>query len=210
MEQYPVSLSIDYSEKSNQVTILFRLILIIPIVIILILLTSAGYGGDPTIEGMDGANGGVPAIGFLFFPTLLMIVFRKKYPKWWFDWNLALAKFSIRVSAYLLLLRDEYPSTDEEQAVNVDIHYPDVEKDLNQWLPLVKWLLAIPHYIVLLVMLIGVIITTILAWLIILFTGKYPKSMFDFVVGFMRWALRVNAYAILLTTDEYPPFRLSN
>ncbi|MFC1481709.1 DUF4389 domain-containing protein [Candidatus Neomarinimicrobiota bacterium] len=206
MENYPVSLSIDYSEKSNRVTVLFRLFLAIPILIILVLLTSSGYDTEHATKEM----GHVHYVGILFLPTLLMIVFMRKYPKWWFDWNLALTKFSIRVFSYLLLLRDEYPSTDEEQAVNVEINYPDVEKDLNQWLPLVKWLLAIPHYIVLILILIGVIISTILAWFIILFTGKYPKSMFDFVVGFLRWALRVNAYAILLTTDEYPPFSLSN
>ena len=137
-----------------------------------------------------------------------MIVFSRKYPKWWFDWNLALAKFSLRVTSYLLLLRDDYPSTDEEQAVHVQIHYPDVEKELNQWLPLVKWLLVIPHFIVLCFIMVGVIICTLLAWLTILFSGSYPKSMFDFVVGCLRWILRVDAYAILLTTDEYPPFSL--
>jgi hypothetical protein len=210
MEQYPASLSIDYSEKSNRLTVVFRLVLAIPILIILILLTSSGHGSEHATEGVDGVHDGFHYVGILFLPTLLMIVFRRKYPKWWFDWNLALTKFSIRVSSYLLLLRDEYPSTDEEQAVNVEIIYPDVEKELNQWLPLVKWLLAIPHYIVLILILIGVIISTILAWFIILLTGKYPKGIFDFVVGFLRWALRVNAYAILLTTDQYPPFSLSS
>jgi hypothetical protein len=138
-----------------------------------------------------------------------MIVFRRKYPKWWFDWNLALIKFSLRVISYLLLLRDEYPSTDDEQSVQVQLPYPDAGKELNQWLPLVKWLLAIPHVIILCILLIGVILCSILAWFIILFTGRYPKAMFDFVVGFLRWALRVEAYALLLTTDIYPPFMLA-
>lgn len=206
MEKYPVSLSIDYSEKSNRVTVLFRFFLAIPILIILALLTSSGYESEQATKEVER----VYSVGIVFLPTLLMIVFRKKYPKWWFDWNLALAKFSIRVSSYLLLLRDEYPSTDEEQAVNVEINYPDVEKELNRWLPLIKWLLAIPHFIVLIFIMLGVIFSTILAWFIILFSGKYPKSMFNFTVGFLRWVLRVDAYALLLTTDKYPPFSLSN
>ena len=197
MEKYPVSLNIDYSDKSNRITVLFRIILAIPILIILSLLTSTSY-----------KVGHIYSAGIIFLPTLLMIVFIRKYPKWWFDWNLALVKFSLRVASYLLLLRDEYPSTDEEQAVHVQIHYPDVEKELSQWLPLVKWLLVIPHFIVLCFIMVGVIICTLLAWLTILFSGSYPKSMFDFVVGCLRWILRVDAYAILLTTDEYPPFSL--
>ena len=206
MEKYPVSLSIDYSDKSNRVTVLFRLFLAIPILIILALLTSSSYESEQAAKEVER----VYSVGIIFLPTLLMIVFRRKYPKWWFDWNLALTKFSIRVVSYLLLLRDEYPSTDEEQAVHVQIHYPDVEKELNQWLPLIKWLLVIPHFIILCFIMVGVIFCTLIAWFIILFSGKYPKSIFDFVVGFLRWILRVDAYAILLTTDEYPPFRLSD
>ena len=204
MEKYPVSLSIDYSDKSKRLTVLFRLFLAIPILIILALLTSSSYESQQAAKEVER----VYSVGILFLPTLLMIVFRRKYPKWWFDWNLALIKFSLRVASYLLLLRDEYPSTDEEQAVHVQIHYPDVEKELNQWLPLVKWLLVIPHFIVLCFIMVGVIFCTLIAWFIILFIGSYPKSMFDFVVGSLRWILRVEAYAILLTTDEYPPFRL--
>ena len=206
MQKYPVSLNIDYSEKSNRLTVLFRLFLAIPILIILALLTSSSYESEQATKEVER----VYSVGIIIIPTLLMIVFRRKYPKWWFDWNLALVKFSLRVASYLLLLRDEYPSTDEEQAVQVHIPYPDVDKDLNQWLPLVKWLLVLPHFIVLCFIMVGVIICTIIAWFIILFTGKYPKSMFDFVVGFLRWVLRVDAYAILLTTDEYPPFRFSD
>ena len=198
MEKYPVSLNIDYPDKSNRITVLFRLFLAIPILIILALLTAKSY-----------KVGHVYSAGIIFLPALLMIVFGRKYPKWWFDWNFALVKFSLRVTSYILLLRDEYPSTDEEQAVHVQIHYPDVEKELNQWLPLVKWLLAIPHFIIICFLMVGVIFCTLIAWFIILFIGNYPKSMFYFVVGALRWILRVNAYAILLTTDEYPPFNLS-
>lgn len=198
MKKYPASLTIDYPENANRLTVFFRIILAIPISIILGLLASNGY--DPEQNYW---------IGILVIPTLLMIVFRKKYPRWWFDWNLALTKFALRVWSYLLLLRHEYPSTDEEQAVHVHIEYPNVEKDLNQWMPLIKWLLVLPHIIVLCLIMIGVVLCTIMVWVIILFTGKYPRGIFNFVVGALRWGLRVEAYAILLTTDQYPPFLLS-
>ena len=146
--------------------------------------------------------------GVLFIATALMIVFRQKYPRWWFDWNLELSRFSARVGAYFVLLRDEYPSTDEEQAVHLEIDYPDVERDLNRWLPLVKWFLAIPHYIVLIVLFVVVIVLIIIAWFAILFTGRYPRGIFNFVVGTGRWAQRVGGYAFLLVTDRYPPFSL--
>ncbi len=146
---------------------------------------------------------------FVFGSLLLMILFRQKYPRWWFEWNVAFLKFANRVSVYLLLLRDEYPSTDEEQSVRLEIPYPDAETDLNRWLPLVKWLLAIPHYIILWFLWIMVIGFVIIAWFSILFTGRYPAGLFGFVVGVMRWHNRVLAYAFLLVTDRYPPFRLS-
>ena len=144
----------------------------------------------------------------VFFPILLMVLFRQKYPRWWFDWNYALVKFTNRVCVYLALLRDEYPSTEEDQAVHIGIMYPDAKGGLNRWLPLVKWFLAIPHYVVLAVLILAVVIVTIIAWFTILFTGHYPKSMFGFVVGVLRWGLRVLAYAFLLITDRYPPFSL--
>jgi hypothetical protein len=146
--------------------------------------------------------------GILFFATALMLVFRQKYPGWWFDWNVALMAFSLRVMAYLALLRDEYPSTEDEQAVHLSIGYPDAQVDLNRWLPLVKWFLAIPHFIVLCVLSVAAVGCVILAWVTILVGGRYPRSLFDFVVGVMRWWVRVAAYAVLLTTDRYPPFRL--
>ena len=138
-----------------------------------------------------------------------MIVFRRKYPKWWFDWNLSLSRFASRVAAYMFMVRDEYPSTDEEQAVHLEIPYPHVERDLNQWLPIIKWVLAIPHYIVLVVLVFLWALAVIIAWFAILFTGRYPNGLFEFVVGVARWTNRVGAYAFLLTNDVYPPFRLS-
>ncbi|MDM7998567.1 MAG: DUF4389 domain-containing protein [Dehalococcoidia bacterium] len=203
---YPATLSIDYPDRElNRLTSFFRLITIIPIAVILFLVSGAvwrlGERGEQVVIA-------VSAGGILFLATVLMLVFRQKYPRWWFDWNVGLTKFGTRVGAYLALLRDEYPSTDEEQAVHIDIPYPDAKKDLNRWLPLVKWLLAIPHYIVLFFLAIAAFFVVVVAWFAILFTGLYPKGMFGFVVGVMRWGLRVSAYAALLTTDEYPPFTL--
>ena len=202
---YPARLEVDYPEQGlNRATTLFRLILAIPIVAVLVVLT--GGGGSSTQWYDEILMTVVSAGGVVFLPVLLMILFRGKYPRWWFDWNVELTRFSNRVGAYFLLLRDEYPSTDEEQAVHIEIEYPDAERDLNRWLPLVKWLLVFPHYVVLGLLAIAVLVVTVIAWFAIVFTGRYPRGMFNFVVGWSRWALRVNAYAFLLVTDRYPPF----
>jgi len=202
---YPASLSVDYPDRElNRLTSFFRLIVIIPIGVILYLVSGAVYRSGDESQWVVAISAG----GVLFLATMLMLVFKQKYPRWWFDWNIALTKFSIRVGAYLALLRDEYPSTDEDQAVHIEIPYPDAKKDLNRWLPLVKWFLAIPHYIILFFLGIAAVFVVIITWFAILFTGRYPKGFFDFVVGVMRWSLRVMAYAALLTTDEYPPFTL--
>ena len=145
----------------------------------------------------------------LFLPALLMILFREKYPRWWYDWNLELLRFENRVAVYLALMDDRYPSTDERQSVALDFPYPDVKQELNRWLPLVKWLLAIPHYILLAFLGIAAIVCVIIAWFAILFTGRYPRGLFDFVLGVMRWGNRVAGYAFVLVTDRYPPFSLS-
>jgi len=204
---YPVSLTIDYPDrKLNRLTTFFRLLTIIPIFIILSLVSSGGYQGN----GADGWGYQYAAGGLLFLPLVLMLLFRQKYPHWWFDWNVALTKFSTRVSAYFMLLRDEYPSTDEDQAIHIEIPYPNAKEELNRWLPLVKWFLAIPHYIVLGFLGVAALACAVIAWFAILFTGRYPMSLFDFVVGVCRWCLRVAVYAFLLTTDRYPPFRLSD
>jgi hypothetical protein len=205
MENYPVNLKIDYSEKSNRLTSFFRIFLAIPIIIILALLTSEIQDDNEFTEEDKHDY----SVGIVFLPTMLMIVFRQKYPKWWYNWNLELTKFSTRVFSYLLLLRDEYPSTDQEQSVHITIPYPDAQKDLNRWMPLIKWFLAIPHVIVICFLFIGVIFCTIYIWFFILFAGRYPKVFFDYVVGVLRWSIRVSAYALLLTTDKYPPFKLS-
>jgi hypothetical protein len=201
---YPVKLSVDYPDrKLNRLTTFFRIFMVIPILIILGLLIGASFKWGNS--GWDAQYG---AIGLVILPTILMLLFRKKYPQWWFDWNLALTKFSARVSVYMALLTDVYPSTDEEQSVNIKIDYPDVQNDLNRWLPLVKWIMAIPHYVVLIFLGIAAWVVTVIAWFAILFTGRYPRDLFDFVVGVYRWSLRVSGYAFILVTDKYPPFSL--
>ncbi len=201
--KYPLTFRVDYPDKPlSRLTTFFRFLWIIPILAIATLLTS----GSISIEGTD-YSWSWASMGILFLPLLLMILFRKKYPRWWFDWNLQLTRFLARVWVYAALLRDDYPSTDEEQAVHLDFPYPDAQQ-LSRGLPLVKWFLAIPHYIVLFFLWIGAVVCIIIAWFAILFTGKYPKSLFDYVVGVQRWSLRVEAYAFLLVTDQYPPFTL--
>ncbi|MBC8335252.1 MAG: DUF4389 domain-containing protein [Anaerolineales bacterium] len=213
--KYAARLEIDYPEKLDRMTTFFRLIMVIPIGIILGLISEAGQTVTNTVflnEAGDVMKSTQETVGGLasglFAATALMIVFGRRYPRWWFDFSRELARFGARVAAYLFLLTDQYPSTVEEQSVHLEIDYPDVERDLNQWLPLAKWLLAIPHYIVLAFLGIGSFFAVIIAWFAILIKGTYPKSLFDFNVGVGRWALRVEAYAILLVTDEYPPFSL--
>jgi len=206
--QYPVRLAIDYPARDlNRLTTFFRIIVAIPIFIVLAAVSGAGGGGDWD-KGGDYAGYSWAAGGILFLAPLLMILFRQKYPRWWFEWNLNLFRFQNRVFAYLSLMDDRYPSTDEEQSVHVEIDYPDARQDLNRWLPLVKWLLAIPHYIVLVFLFIAAVVAVLIAWFAILFTGKYPRGIFDFVEGAFRWGARVEGYAFLLVTDRYPPFSL--
>ena len=207
-ESYPARLIIDYPERLDRFSTFFRLIWAIPILIIFSLLSATGNETVITEIGEQVGETGLGISGGLFLATLLMIVFRQRYPRWWFDFTREFARFGMRVGAYLALLTDEYPSTVDEQSVHLEIDYPDVEQDLNRWLPLVKWLLAIPHYIVLAVLVVVAILAIFIAWFAVLFTGRYPRGLFDYVVGVARWALRVEAYAILLVTDRYPPFSL--
>jgi hypothetical protein len=214
--EYAARLEVDYPEELDRLTTFLRIIWIIPIFIILSLVSGAGETVTNTvilneageiIKTTRDAAGGL-ASG-LAAATALMIIFRQRYPRWWFDFSRELARFSYRVGAYLFLLTDQYPSTEDEQAIHLEINYPDVKRDLNRWMPIVKWLLAIPHYIVLFFLGIGALLAWLCAWVVILVTGQYPRPLFDYVVGVGRWALRVEAYAVLLVTDEYPPFSLS-
>ena len=203
---YPVQFSVDYPDRPlNRLSTAFRIILVIPIAIVLAALTGyVVYTGPSQAYGITY----IPSLagGVLFFAPLLMILFRRKYPRWWFDWNLELQRFTNRVTVYLSLMDDRYPSTDDHQSVHLDYTYPD---DLNRWLPLIKWLLAIPHYIVLFFLDIASFFVVIAAWFTILVTGRYPRGMFGFVEGVIRWNVRVTAYTLTLVTDRYPPFRLA-
>ena len=210
MDDYPVRFAVDYPDRDlNRLTTAFRVFTVIPIAIVLGTIggTSGGWGED---WGGDAGTGTITVggAGLLVLPPLLMILFRQKYPRWWFDWNLQLLRFINRVGVYVALMDDRYPSTDEEQGVHLDFGYPDARQGLNRWLPLVKWLLAIPHYVVLFFLYIGAIVLVIAAWFAILFTGRYPRGLFDYVEGVIRWHNRVTAYAFILVTDQYPPFRL--
>ena len=207
MTAYPVDFTVEYPDRElNRLTSAFRIFTAIPILIVIG--TIAGYTSQSSVNG-ESATVAIGGTGLLFLPPLLMIVFRQKYPRWWFDWNLELLRFTNRVGAYLALMSDRYPSTDEAQWVRLDFPYPDPKRDLNRWLPLVKWLLAIPHYIVLFFLYIAVIVVVIVAWFAILFTGRYPRGIFEFVEGVIRWHNRVVGYALVLVTDRYPPFSLS-
>jgi hypothetical protein len=205
VSSYPVQFDVDYPSKPlNRLTTAFRLLVAIPIVVVLTMLSRQAFGDNGHSERDSVVIGGAA----VFVPLVLMLVFRQKYPRWWFDWNLNLMRFSNRVTAYLALLDDRYPSTDEEQSVHLDFPYPDA-RQMNRWLPLVKWMLAIPHYFVLLFLGLGAILAIIAAWFAILFTGTYPRSLFNYVVGVLRWTNRVNGYAFTLITDQYPPFSLN-
>jgi Domain of unknown function (DUF4389) len=206
-ESYPVRFSVDYPDRPlDRLTTGLRIVVAIPILIVL----AAVAGGGGWESSSDDAQTAAAAGGLLFFGPLLMILFRQKYPRWWFDWNLELQRFGNRVGVYLALMDDRYPATDQHQSVHLDVPYPDAERDLNRWLPLVKWLLAIPHYIVLFFLWIAVLVVVIVVWFAILFTGRYPRGLFDFVEGVIRWHNRVIAYALVLVTDRYPPFRLTH
>jgi hypothetical protein len=207
VDDYPVQFAVEYPDRSlNRLTTAFRILTVIPIFIVLASLGGAygewGGGGNSWRTGVGGA-------GLLVIPVVLMLVFRQKYPRWWYDWNLELLRFSNRVGAYLALMSDGYPSTDEPQYVRLEMPYPGSPATVNRWLPLVKWLLVIPHIIVLIFLYLAAIVVVVLAWFAILFTGRYPRGMFEFVEGVLRWHNRVVAYALVLVTDQYPPFRLA-
>ena len=188
---YPVQFSVDYPEGTrNRLTALLRIILAVPVFILALLLELVSI-----------------SLGLIVIPTVLVIMIKKKYPRWWFDHNLEVRRFLSRVNAYVALLRDEYPSTDERQAVHLDIEYP-TSGQLVRFMPLIKWLLATPHYVILIVLFVISVIASVAAWVAILTTGRYPEGMFNFVVGVMRWNNRVNAYVLMQATDRYPPFRL--
>ena len=201
---YPVQFSVDYPARPlDRLTTAFRIFTVIPIALVLAAVAGSTWESNGRASVVVAGAGGL-----LFLGPLLMILFRQKYPRWWFDWNRELLRFFNRVTAYLALMDDRYPSTDEEQSVHLGFPYPEAPRELNRWLPLVKWFLAIPHYVVLFFLGIAAFLAVIVAWFAILFTGRYPRGLFDFVEGVIRWSNRVTGYALILVTDQYPPFRL--
>lgn len=206
---YPIQFSVDYPDRPlNRLTTFFRLFTAIPILIVLGSVAGETWQYNSN-TGHNSAAIAAGAGGLLFLGPLLMLLFRRKYPRWWFDWNLELLRFINRVGIFLLLMDDRYPSTDEQQSVHLDFPYPDAQRELSRWLPLVKWLLAIPHYIILFFLDIAMLVSVIIAWFAILFTGRYPLGLHRFVEGVVRWHNRVAGYAFLLVTDRYPPFQLA-
>jgi Domain of unknown function (DUF4389) len=211
-DDYALRYSIDYPQHLDRLTTFFRLIWIVPIAIVYSILSTTSYTTEIVIEGGEiieratWTSGGI--LASLAVVIGLLILFRQKYPRWWFDFAAELIRFATRIGAYFALQTDVYPSTDEHQSIHVEIDYPDAKNGLNRWMPLIKWLLAIPHYFVLVFLGIGAIFAVIIAWFAILFTGRYPRGLFDYVAGVTRWGLRVYAYALLLVTDKYPPFTL--
>lgn len=205
---YAARLTVDFPERLDRFTTFFRLIWVIPIAVVLGMITASGNQTIMTAAGEQIVAAGGGLLAGLAVATALMIAIRVRYPRWWFDFSRELTRFGARVGAYVALLTDRYPSTVDEQSVHLDVDYPDVDRDLNRWLPLVKWFLAIPHYLVLFFLVVGAVFAIVVAWFAILATGRYPKPLFDYVVGVSRWSLRVSAYAFLLVTDRYPPFSL--
>ena len=205
-DDYPLTFAVEYPDRSlDRLSTAFRILTIIPIAIL------AGFlegGSFATNAGASGARYAAGGIGILVIPVVLMLLFRKKYPRWWYDWNLQLTRFTNRIVVYFALMNDRYPSTDDEQSVHLEFPYPDADHDLSRGLPVVKWLLAIPHYVVLFFLTIAAFFAAIMAWFAVLFTGRYPRPLFDFIEGVIRWHNRVGAYAFLLITDRYPPFSL--
>ncbi len=210
---YALTYDIDTPDTLDRLSTAFRIFWVIPIAIIYGLLSGASYywtevvtTNGEVIETVSWSTGGI--VAGLSAATGLMIIFRQKYPRWWFDFALEFTRFATRIATYMMLQTDRYPSTDEQQAVHLEVDYPDAENDLNRWLPLIKWLLVIPHLFVLVFLILGAMLAVFIAWFAILFTGRYPQGLFDYVTGVTRWTLRVNAYVVLLVTDEYPPFTL--
>lgn len=205
MTDYAARLEVDFPESLDRLSTFFRIIWVIPIAVILSLLSPTSETiyineAGEIIERVRDAGGG------LYIATALMILFRRRYPRWWFDFNREFMRFSYRVGAYLLMVTDQYPSTEDEQGVHLEIDYPDAKQDLNRWMPLIKWLLVLPHFLILLLLFPFCLIAAMLAWISVVISGRYPRVIFDFLVGVGRWWLRAVAYSALLITDEYPPF----
>jgi hypothetical protein len=196
--QIETQIDVTLTER-NRVSALFRIILVVPMAIFLASFSPSDYSST------DNPN--FLAVGFLALPVALAIIVRQIYPSYLLAFNEALLSLQTRVDAYVLLLTDEYPSIEENDIVSVV--FPPVDaKLLNRWLPLIKWFLAIPLYVVGLFYILYSLFLTIIAWFSVVFTGNYPEKCAEGVVGTIAYWNRVAGYALLLVTDEYPTFSL--
>jgi len=197
-QQIETQIDVTLTER-DRISALFRIILVIPMAIFLASFSPSDYSST------DSPN--FLAVGFLALPVALAIIVRQIYPSYLLAFNEALLSLQTRVDAYVLLLTDEYPSIEENDVVSVV--FPPVDaKLLNRWLPLVKWFLAIPLYVVGLFYILYSLLLTIFAWFNVVFTGNYPEKCAEGVVGTIAYWNRVAGYALLLVTDEYPTFSL--
>jgi hypothetical protein len=197
--QIETQIDVTLTER-NRVTALFRIILVVPMAIFLAAFT-------PSVADLESGDLNSLYAGFFALPVGLAIVFRQVYPSYLLAFNEALLSLQTRVNAYVVLLTDEYPSIEENDVVSVT--FPEVDaKALNRWLPLIKWLLAIPLYLVGIVYIIYAAFLTLFAWFSILFTGNFPEFCAEGIVGVIAYWNRVVGYALILVTDEYPTFSL--
>jgi len=204
---YPVTLNIEYPERLNRWLIFVKWLFVIPAYIAYALISGGGFNLSFVRGGGFGGDTrfAISGAGSIVLGTALVILFRGYFPRWVFDFQVALFRWSWRITSYFALLRDEYPPVQGEHPVWFDVEYPE---RLNRWLVLVKWLLLFPHYVVLFFLYIVLLATSIISWFSILFTRRYPPGLFTFAVGVFRWSARVQAYLFLMR-DEYPPFSLT-
>lgn len=196
-QQIETQIDVTLTER-NRVSALFRIIVVVPMAIFV-----ASFA--PT--DLSTSNSNYLSVGFFILPTALAIVVRQIYPTYLLAFNEALLSLQTRVDAYLLLLTDEYPSIEENDVVSVT--FPEVDaKALNRWLPLIKWFLAIPLYVVGVFYIVYLFLLTIAGWFSVVFTGNYPEKCTEGVVGTIAYWNRVIGYAFLMVTDEYPSFSL--
>lgn len=197
--QIETQIDVTLTER-NRVTALFRIILVVPMAIFLAAFT-------PSVADLESGDLNSLYAGFFALPVALAIVFRQVYPSFLLAFNEALLSLQTRVNAYVFLLTDEYPSIEENDVVSVT--FPEVDaKALNRWLPLIKWLLAIPLYVVGIAYILYAALLTLFAWFSILFTGNFPEFCAEGIVGVIAYWNRVVGYALVLVTDEYPTFSL--
>ena len=197
--QVKTEIQIKHKDR-NRTTVFWRGILAFPVVIFV-----AAFAQSTFSESENGAAG---TAGLIVLPTLLALLFRGKYPSYVLTFNHALIELSTRLAAYVLILNDKYPSIESNSKVSVV--FPDVDggKKLNRWLLLVKWILALPHYIVGIVYLLISLVVTVIAWVQTSITGKYPRWAGEIVFGTIAYWNRVQGYMLLLVTDKYPSFKL--